>query len=1027
MGKEPMEIDKPLSHSQSTQIDEGLYSRQLYVLGHEAMKRMAHSNVLLLGLKGLGVEIAKNLILAGIKSLTIYDPTPTSINDLSAQFFLTEKDIGKPRAQASLSRLTELNNYVKVEEYHGALDEAFLKQFSTVIATDQPHDVLVKLNQSTHANNIPFIAAETPGVFARIFCDFGKEFTVLDTNGEQPQSVLVSHVSNDNPVIVTVSDEHRIPFEDGDTVILNEISGMEEINGRQGKVKILSKFTFTVEVDGTAFGTYKNNGIATQVKLPSIMNFKSYEEALKEPEFVTTDWAKFERPSQIHLGWQAIAAFQQKHKAFPAARNAEHLKEVLATCDQLNQQSTSKLEKVDDKLIAILVNSAQAEIAPMTTFIGGVAAQEVLKGVSGKFTPIKQFMYFDATEILPSEELPASEFQPIGSRHDAQIAVLGQTLQKQIQQLRYFLVGAGAIGCEVLKVWAMMGLGSGPDGMIHVTDMDSIEKSNLNRQFLFRPWDVEKLKSQTAANAIKNMNPAVNITAYANRVGPENESIFGKKFYDTLFGVCNALDNVEARMYMDSQCILYKKPLLESGTLGTKGNTQVIVPDLTESYASSRDPPEKGIPICTLHHFPNQIEHTIQWARDIFEGIYKNNPENANAYLDNPNFIESMEKQAGSSKVEVATSVKSLLHDDKPKSFVDCVAWARLKFEEYFNNNIQQLLYNFPVDMITSTGAPFWSGPKRAPKPLKFDVNDQSHLDFVLAAANLRAFNFGIPAERNASVVQKALGGIKVPEFQPKKGIKIAANDNEAKENAEKKPEEDDEQLYKQLIASLPDRSSFGAWRMSPISFEKDDDTNFHIDFITATANLRAANYSIAPADRHKCKGIAGKIIPAMVTTTAVVSGLVCLELLKLVQKRKLEDYRNGFVNLALPLFAFSEPIKPPSTKVREGFTWTLWDRFDVQGDITLKEFIQHFKDKYQLEVTMISSGVSMLYSFFMAKDKVADRMNKKMTEIINSVAKTPIPPNKDSVTMEICCSRLEDDEEADVPYVNYIIKPSSV
>jgi ubiquitin-activating enzyme E1 len=64
--------------------------------------------------------------------------------------------------------------------------------------------------------------------------------------------------------------------------------------------------------------------------------------------------------------------------------------------------------------------------------------------------------------------------------------------------------------------------------------------------------------------------------------------------------------------YMDRRCVYYRKPLLESGTLGTKGNTQVVLPYLTESYSSSQDPPEKAIPICTLKNFPNAIEHTIQ-------------------------------------------------------------------------------------------------------------------------------------------------------------------------------------------------------------------------------------------------------------------------------------------------------------------------------------------------------------------------------------------------------------------------------
>ena len=61
---------------------------------------------------------------------------------------------------------------------------------------------------------------------------------------------------------------------------------------------------------------------------------------------------------------------------------------------------------------------------------------------------------------------------------------------------------------------------------------------------------------------------------------------------------------------------------------------------------------------------------------------------------------------------------------DKAMSFDQCIVWARLRFEELFNNNIQQLLFNFPKDAVTSSGAPFWSGPKRAPEPLTFDVNN---------------------------------------------------------------------------------------------------------------------------------------------------------------------------------------------------------------------------------------------------------------------------------------------------------------
>jgi ubiquitin-activating enzyme E1 len=126
-----------------------------------------------------------------------------------------------------------------------------------------------------------------------------------------------------------------------------------------------------------------------------------------------------------------------------------------------------------------------------------------MKGCSGKFFPIKQFLYFDADECLPDDCGPVENFEVPNNRYGSQVSVLGPKFQEKLGSLRYFIVGAGAIGCELLKNFAMAGIGAGPQGTIFVTDMDLIEKSNLNRQFLFRPHNVQKAKSSTAAAAIK--------------------------------------------------------------------------------------------------------------------------------------------------------------------------------------------------------------------------------------------------------------------------------------------------------------------------------------------------------------------------------------------------------------------------------------------------------------------------------------------------------------------------------------------
>ena len=188
--------------------------------------------------------------------------------------------------------------------------------------------------------------------------------------------------------------------------------------------------------------------------------------------------------------------------------------------------------------------------------------------------------------------------------------------------------------------------------------------------------------------------------------------------------------------------------------------------------------------------------------------------------------------------------------------------------------------------------------------------------------------------------------------------------------------------MIEDMVRALPRGMCAGSVVLEAIEFEKDDDSNHHIDFITACSNLRALNYGIEPADKHKSKRIAGKIIPAIATTTAFVTGLVCVELMKLVRlgyldegvgmdveeangwilkergdgdsdgsSKVLEVFKNGFANLALPFFAFSEPIEAPKVKIGDRKWWTLWDRFDVNvgSDMPLEKFLRCLKRSMDL------------------------------------------------------------------------------
>lgn len=623
------------------------------------------------------------------------------------------------------------------------------------------------------------MVADTFGLFGSIFCDFGKNFTILDPTGETPVSGIVAGIDEEG--MVSTLEETRHGLEDGDFVTFTELEGMESLNSAEPrKVTVKGPYTFSIG-DVSAVGQYKRGGLFQQVKMPKFVDFKPMSAALKTPEFLISDYAKFDRPQQLHIGFQALYAFAEQHGHLPRPQNKEDAAIVFGSAKAFAEQEKLDVE-LDEKLLRELSYQAQGDLSPMAAFFGGLAAQEVLKAVSGKFHPIVQWLYFDSLESLPTNFARSEELcKPANSRYDGQIAVFGREFQEKLSNVNEFLVGAGAIGCEMLKNWAMIGLATGPTGKISVTDMDSIEKSNLNRQFLFRPKDVGKLKSECAATAVQAMNPDLkgHIVALRDRVGEDTEHIFDENFWNSLDGVTNALDNVDARTYVDRRCVFFRKPLLESGTLGTKGNTQVVIPHLTESYSSSQDPPEQSFPMCTLRSFPNNINHTIAWAREIFNGYFVTPAETVNLYLTQPNYIETTLKKGGNEKATLET-IRDYLVEDKPLSVEDCIKWARLQFEKNYNNAIQQLLYNFPKDSVSSTGQPFWSGPKRAPDALKFDPKNEYHWTYIVAGANLHAFNYGINTkEMDEKYIQKVLDNMIIPDFSPNPAVKIQANDSD--------------------------------------------------------------------------------------------------------------------------------------------------------------------------------------------------------------------------------------------------------
>lgn len=259
----------------------------------------------------------------------------------------------------------------------------------------------------------------------------------------------------------------------------------------------------------------------------------------------------------IHCGIIVLHEYYEKNNnTYPELNNDNMANEVLVISKEIFAKAKANKEKWvdsirswDDKIVLNIAKWSKSEISPICSFLGGVVSQEIIK-YTGKYTPINQWFWYEFSEIV--ENLPDDVDRTlINSRYDDQIGIFGHDIQKKLSESNIFLVGAGALGCEFLKNFSLMGISTSNNNKIVVTDNDHIEISNLSRQFLFRKADIGKSKSKIAYREAKKMNSNFNCEDRQSRIGLENENIFDQNFWEEQTCIFNAVDNIEARRYID--------------------------------------------------------------------------------------------------------------------------------------------------------------------------------------------------------------------------------------------------------------------------------------------------------------------------------------------------------------------------------------------------------------------------------------------------------------------------------------------
>ena len=619
-------------------LDKNFYSLQIETLGMETMNKIIKMKLLIVGLRDLGIEIAKNTILLGINEVQIYDPEMVKINDLGSNFYLNEVDVGKKRRdEACIYQLSELNPYINLSIMKGDLFEN-LEKFNIIIITEiMQKDKLELINEKCRKKNIGFIYASILGLSGFVFDDFGTEHTILDYNGEECNPYLIESISNDG--IVTINNSYsgfKFDLEDGNFVKFSDVRGIPELNdGKLRKIKIISNNSFKIVGENFwKYPEYNSGGIVEQVKIPRKMYHKSLKERFKNffdnKPIEPIDSSKIGRNELLFIIFSAIHEYYSKNNSLPELNNKNNIDQIIIKTKELYHKNNKLSQKGklpwfsymydwDEEIPRLIASWARAEISPLCSFLGGIVSQEIIK-YTGKYIPINQWLVFDFFETI--EKLGEKVDRNLkNSRYDDQIAIFGNEIQKKIEESNIFLIGAGALGCEFLKNFSLMGISTSKDKQLIITDNDNIEISNLSNQFLFRKEDIGKSKSKCATDTIKKINPSFNCKNLQIKISEESEHIFTEDFWNSKTFIINAVDNIKARQYIDKQCTLYNKVLIDTGISDTKAHLQMIIPHITSCYNDSLDICEMKVRLsdCWVCKPPSNIEYCIKYGRKIFD------------------------------------------------------------------------------------------------------------------------------------------------------------------------------------------------------------------------------------------------------------------------------------------------------------------------------------------------------------------------------------------------------------------------
>jgi ubiquitin-like 1-activating enzyme E1 B len=451
-------------------------------------------------------------------------------------------------------------------------------------------------------------------------------------------------------------------------------------------------------------------------------------------------------------------------------------------------------------------------------------------------------------------------------------ALYGPGAAAAVGSAKVLVVGAGGVGCELVKNLGCAGFAS-----VTLVDLDTIDVSNLNRQFLFRRKHVGASKADIAAAAVEAMIPGFKVRGI---VGNVKDARFDVSYFRDFDVVCNALDNLEARRHVNRMCLAAGVVLIESGSTGYNGQVTVIG-EGKECYDCNPKPVAKTYAVCTIRSTPDKPVHCVVWAKHLWDLVFGADDEsNVLRDLDGGGAGGDQGDQPSHSSPAAANADTSrMTGSDADTTLADKIDLAPSAADEA------------GAEADAGDASPADGIPKAKAKRVRFEQCEDPEVFAVRVCE--RVFKDDIEDQIRMKSLWEKEGRVPPTTYDVAAAAKSAPVNLVTLNLLEPRvwTREESAAVFKATLVHVAQNR---APEIGSLAFDKDDADA--LAFVIAASNLRAAAYGVEMQSPFAVKGIAGNIVHAIATTNAMVAGLIVLEAIKVVAHKDLGKSLTTFV-----------------------------------------------------------------------------------------------------------------------------------